>query len=151
VFLVLFALKNRSLPGFLVGLLGADLVCRGATGNCQVYEWIGRSTATGASTPGIRVEKTITVNRRPEEVYSFWRNLENLPTFMKHVQSVSVDGQGRSHWVVHLSPGMTLEWDAEITAERPGELINGSRCRMPPCSTAAPFAFPLRPESGAPK
>jgi uncharacterized membrane protein len=71
----------------------------------------------------IRVKKSITVNRRPEEVYVFWRELQNLPRFMYHLESVTVTGENRSHWVAKAPAGMKVEWDAEVTQDRPNELI----------------------------
>ena len=67
----------------------------------------------------LQVSKSVTVKRPREEVYRFWRNLENLPGFMYHVEAVSVTGD-RSHWIVK-APGGTVEWDAEIVEEQPGE------------------------------
>jgi uncharacterized membrane protein len=69
------------------------------------------------------VTKAMTVNRPTEEVFAFWRNLENLPRFMRHLDSVTVTGPGRSHWVVVGPGGVRLEWDAEIVEERPGEFL----------------------------
>jgi uncharacterized membrane protein len=66
---------------------------------------------------------SITINRPPEEVYSFWRNLENLPRFMSHLESVQVRDGNRSRWKATAPAGMTVEWDAEITEDRPNELI----------------------------
>ena len=56
-------------------------------------------------------------------MYAFWRDLENLPRFMEHVESVRVTGERRSHWEAKAPPGTTVEWDAEIVDDRPGELI----------------------------
>ncbi len=67
------------------------------------------------------VEKTVTIRRSPVELYQAWRHLERLPLFMEHVVSVTVDGM-RTHWVVK-APGGTVEWDAELTADVPGQLI----------------------------
>ena len=69
----------------------------------------------------LHVSKSITVKRPREEVYRFWRNLENLPRFMYHVEAVSSAGD-RSHWIVK-APGGTVEWDAEIVEEQPGERL----------------------------
>ncbi|HKP87665.1 MAG TPA: SRPBCC family protein [Blastocatellia bacterium] len=66
---------------------------------------------------------TITINRPPEEVYRFWRNFENLPRFMSHLESVQVMGDKRSHWVAKAPAGMSVEWDAEIIDDRPNQLI----------------------------
>jgi uncharacterized membrane protein len=71
----------------------------------------------------IRVQKSITVNRPPEELYRFWRNFENLPRFMRHLESVQATGETRSHWRAKAPIGMRVEWDAEIINDRPSELI----------------------------
>jgi len=72
---------------------------------------------------GIHVRKTVTVNRSPEEVYSFWHDFESLPRFMRHLESVSVTGDGRSHWVANAPGGKRVEWDAVTTRDVPNELI----------------------------
>jgi uncharacterized membrane protein len=71
----------------------------------------------------IEVRAAITVNRPRNEVYEFWRDLQNLPRFMIHVESVEVSGDGRSHWQASGPAGTTVEWDARITDEVPNELI----------------------------
>ena len=81
------------------------------------------TTAADAKHQGTRVRKSITVNRPADEVYAFWRNFENLPRFMKHLESVQVTGGGRSHWKAKAPAGTTVEWDAEVYNEKEGELI----------------------------
>ena len=71
----------------------------------------------------VRVSKSVTIKRPREAVYEFWRELENLPRFMYHLQEVRATGDGRSHWVAKAPAGQQVEWDAEIVEERPGELI----------------------------
>jgi uncharacterized membrane protein len=66
---------------------------------------------------------TLTINRSREEVYTTWRNLTNLPRWMKHLRSVDIRGDRRSHWVASGPAGSTVEWDAEITEDRPNEVI----------------------------
>jgi uncharacterized membrane protein len=72
---------------------------------------------------GIHVRQSITINRSPDEVYRLWRNFENLPRFMPHLESVEMRGDRRSHWRVKAPAGKTVEWEAEIVDERPNELI----------------------------
>ena len=79
-----------------------------------------RQAAAARTQPVIR---TITINHAPDEVYRFWRNFENLPRFMQHLESVEVLDDRRSHWKAAAPAGRTVEWDAEITEDRPGELI----------------------------
>ena len=83
------------------------------------------SGGRGAAAKGgaTRVRKSLIINRPPEELYQFWRDFENLPRFMQHLESVRVTGEGRSHWVAKAPAGTTVEWDAEITEDRPNELI----------------------------
>ncbi len=64
--------------------------------------------------------QTVAVNRSPEECYQFWHDLENLPRFMKHLESVQVTGEGRSHWIAKGPAGMRVEWHAEIMEDSPG-------------------------------
>jgi uncharacterized membrane protein len=72
---------------------------------------------------GVRAKASCVVNRAPEEVYRFWRNFENLPRFMRHLESVEERGEGRSHWVTKGPAGSRVEWDATIIADVPDEVI----------------------------
>jgi len=71
----------------------------------------------------LRARTSLTVNRPAEDVYRQWRDLEKLPEFMAHLESVQTTGNGRSHWVARAPAGRTVEWDAEIVDERRNELI----------------------------
>lgn len=72
---------------------------------------------------GIHASGSCIVNLAPDEVYRFWRNFENLPRFMRHLESVHDLGDDRSHWKVKGPAGMEVEWDATIIADVPGEVI----------------------------
>lgn len=74
-------------------------------------------------TRDIHVRKTYTINRQPDVVYGFWRKLENLPRFMKHLESVELIGDRRSRWRAKGPAGFTVEWEAEMTDDRPNEWI----------------------------
>jgi uncharacterized membrane protein len=67
---------------------------------------------------------TTTIRKPAAEVYAFWRDLENLPTFMAHLKEVRTNGDGKSHWSAGAPFGKDVEWDAEITEEAPGEKIS---------------------------
>lgn len=72
---------------------------------------------------GAHVRKSITINRSPDAVYRFWRDFENLPRFMAHLESIhSVNG--RTHWQAKGPLGTRIEWDAEVVEDRPNELIS---------------------------
>jgi len=72
----------------------------------------------------IQVKKSITLMKPRAEVYQFWRQLERLPSFMIHLSAVTETSATRSHWVAHGPGGTTIEWDAEIVAERENEELS---------------------------
>lgn len=72
---------------------------------------------------GLRATASVTISRSPEELYRFWRDFENLPRFMTHLKSVRASGN-RSHWEASGPAGTTVEWDAELTEDRPNEVIS---------------------------
>lgn len=82
-----------------------------------------RSSDPTTDAGAIRVRTAVTVQRPPDEVYDYWHNFENFPSFMAHVESVEVTGDGRSHWVAKAPAGMQVEWDAEIVQDEPNEVI----------------------------
>lgn len=78
---------------------------------------------SNGSNHGIHAKASCIVNLPPEEVYGFWRNFENLPRFMRHLEAVHDLGDGRSHWKAKGPAGMDVEWHATIIADVPGEVI----------------------------
>lgn len=84
---------------------------------------IACARALSGSGAAVRVRRTLAVNAEPDVLYRFWRDFENLPRFMNHLKNVNVLDQRRSRWLVKAPAGMRVEWDAEITEDRPGELI----------------------------
>lgn len=125
--LAFYGLRRRTLPGMGLTVAGAALLHRGVTGHCNGYEALGISTNTpgkdsAAVAKDVHVEKSILIDKSPEELYTFWRSFENLPHFMKHLESVSCAGLNRSHWVAQ-GPTGNVEWDAEIYNDKPNELI----------------------------
>lgn len=71
----------------------------------------------------IRVSRSIIIDRPPEEIYAFWRDLENLSRFMTHLESVEVTGERSSHWKARGPAGIRMEWDSEITRDEPNVLL----------------------------
>ncbi|MBW4647603.1 MAG: SRPBCC family protein [Kastovskya adunca ATA6-11-RM4] len=114
--LVLTGLQQRSLRGILTAVAGGGLVYHGAAGQKSIPDAVGLNKS-------IKVEKTVTINRSPAELYSFWHNFENLPSFMKHLKSVTVIDAKRSHWIANAPLGASVEWDAEIIREQENHLI----------------------------
>lgn len=70
-----------------------------------------------------RILKAITVNRPPGQCYAYWRNFESFRNFMQHIESVRVIDDRHSHWRARGPGGTSVEWDAEITEDKPDRLI----------------------------
>lgn len=132
--LAAFALRRArgGVRGVALPLAGA-LLGRAVSGRCPVNQAIGRNSARPRDRvspvaslgpgEGVRVEQTIRIARPADELYRFWRHLENLPRFMDHLESVRLQDERRSHWVARGPAGSRVEWDAEIHNEIPGQLI----------------------------
>lgn len=118
--LVLMGLSQRSLRGALLAIAGGGLAYHGATGQKSLQNTVAEATGLEQQ---IRAEKTVSIDRSPEDLYRYWRNFENLPTFMKHLRSVQVLNEHRSHWVANAPMGADVEWDAEIISDQENRLI----------------------------
>jgi uncharacterized membrane protein len=107
----------------LVDMLTASQLTR-VRSEERVYSTITDRDLSGRLNNGaFRVTKSITINRPAEELYAFWRNFENLPQFMFHLQAVRVLDERRSHWVTQAPGGSQVEWDAVITEDQPNQMI----------------------------
>lgn len=137
--LAFYGVERRDVPGGLLALVGAGLLERGVTGHCHVYGALGVNTASGEGVleqkhgdaaildgaNAVKVERNVTIyGHSPADLYRFWRNFENLPRIMRHLEAVTVGADGRSHWVAKAPAGQTVEWDAEIVRDVPDQLIS---------------------------
>jgi uncharacterized membrane protein len=89
----------------------------------------------------VAVLETISVNRPISEVFAFWRDFENLPRFMRNLESIEVIDSQRSRWRAKGPAGQTVEWDAEIIDERPDELISWRSCAGADVANAGTVRF----------
>jgi len=123
-FLTYYGLRRRDSAGVALALVGGSVALRGIQGHSELYDSLGLQGFAGAGGEanvvrglGVRVERSITVQARVDEVFRFWRHFENLPRFMEHLVSVRQTGGNTWHWVAKAPVGH-VEWDAEITDEQ---------------------------------
>lgn len=133
--LLAYGLTRRDKAGFALAAIGGSLLFRGSTGYCSMYHALGittsergngKGTGVKAGVPyelGIRVDHEIRINKSAEELYKFWRDLENLPRFMEHLQSVKEVDERTSHWCAKGPVGWDVGWDAEIVNDIPNKVI----------------------------
>lgn len=117
--LSLWGLKKFNLLGLLTAAAGGALIYRGATGT-----WPGNGLETSGTYGEIDLHSRLTIDKPRAELYAYWRNLENLPNFMSHIQKVREIDNKRSKWTAKIPGGVgTIEWDAEITREEADRVI----------------------------
>lgn len=115
---IVYGIRRGGFLGIVTRASGVGTLIRATTGMN-----LKRLTGVGAGTEAIELHKTVNVHLPPAQVYAFWRRLENLPQFMRHLTTVEDLGNGRSRWTAAGPAGMRGQWEAEITADIPGELI----------------------------
>ena len=121
--LTLLALALRSKRASTHRLVGAHAAVAGiAVLDTYAALRARRAPEQPTEDEAMHVKAAITVRKPRQEVYRFWRDLENLPSFMDHVEAVE-GSNGRSHWRVKAPAGARVEWDAEVVEDRPGELL----------------------------
>lgn len=123
--LTVMALRDlRSPAGVSMLLAGGMLLTRGLSGYCMVNNAVGRNTAHKTNSP-VEVKTTVSLAKPRSEVYSFWRNLENLPRFMKHLSKVEELDETRSRWTAKGPAGIgSVSWEAEIVEDHQNEFIS---------------------------
>jgi len=116
---------------FALSALGGALLYRGLSGHSFLYQVLRintnrRTLPSNASVPhrqGVKVEKVLTVERSPQDLYHYWRYFEHFPQFMEHIKEIQILDEKHSHWVVNAPARKQVEWDAEIIADQEGQLI----------------------------
>jgi uncharacterized membrane protein len=101
----------------VAGVMVADIVAARRLGS-------GSQRSDKRKDNTVRVSKTFTISRSREDVYGFWRQLDNLPQFMTHLESVELLGNQRSRWVARGPGGFKVAWEAETIEDAPNRSIS---------------------------
>jgi uncharacterized membrane protein len=141
--LALRGLRRGGVIGTASGVVGLGLLTR-ATTNLPAR----RLTGIGAGRRAVDIHKSIDVQVPIEQVWALWSAFENFPRFMTHLREVRNLGGGRSHWVAKGPLGAPVEWDAVITAWRPGEAIAWKSLGGSPVENAGIVRFQPGPQDG---
>ncbi|MFI6077259.1 SRPBCC family protein [Actinoplanes sp. NPDC051343] len=89
---------------------------------------------------------TTTIRKSVPEVYAFWHDLANLPTFMAHLDEVRATGDRTSHWIAGAPFGKNVEWDAEIVDQTPGKKLAWRSTGKPDVPNAGTVLFVPAPD-----
>lgn len=134
-----------------LGLLGVGLL----TGGTSRLRLAAAAAAVGGVTAldvrqakrmvetegGLDVTHTVTINRPSDELYRFWRDVENLPRVMPFVDSVNATDPQHSHWIARTPFGQVVEWDSEIVEDRMNERIGWRSLESSPVWHAGVIRF----------
>jgi uncharacterized membrane protein len=120
--LVSYGLRHPPV-GLLLAVVGGELLYRAVTGYCPIYGFLAINTSESGQTPTVSHTRSVTVQASPAEAYRFWRNIEQLPRFMKHLEAVEVIDDRHSQWVAKGPLGTKVTWNAEIFLDKENELI----------------------------
>ena len=119
----LYDALGKKEKSFLEAAFAGFLLYRGATGNCPTYTAIGKTKPDNHSR-NINIQISQFVNKPRQEVYDFWRKVENLPLFMEHLKHVESLNDQISVWEAKIPGWMgTVRWKSEIVKEVPYELL----------------------------
>jgi uncharacterized membrane protein len=141
--LLAYGIQRKDWLGALLGVVGAGLALRGTTGQCPAYKALDIDTSDESifSTLGekvgllgtkagnwfnqtVKVVKSVSINKSPEELYAFWRNFENLPIFMNHLEAVEKIDETHSKWTAKAPLGTEVTWTAEVIEDMPNQRIS---------------------------
>jgi uncharacterized membrane protein len=128
--LVTWAFRKRSPATMAAGIVGADLIYRGASGHCRVYRALGVNTAASEvsggqiSSSAPEIQRSITIYRSPEELFAFWSKPENLARIMAHFAEVTPEGGDVTRWKIRGPMSPMFEWTSRQTAEEPGRQLS---------------------------
>lgn len=165
--LALYGVERRGASGAMLALAGAELVRRGVSGRCMLYDAMGISTA-GETRLGslphadgptsraavlearkaIKFEQSVTVDRPPAECYALWRDPENLPRFMSHVEAVERTGERSARWTMRLPAMGTVTLTAQVINDIPNELLAWKSTADSRIATAGSVHFRAVPGGG---
>ena len=119
---MVYGFSRRSVPGVALAAVAATpFAYRTLVGKWPFENGSTRTALSGDR--GIHVREAMRIDKPISEVYAFWRQLENLPRVLTHLEQVTELGNGRSHWIARGSAGMGVEWDAEIINEVENKVI----------------------------
>lgn len=125
--LLLVAASRRSTVGACLAVSSVPLLYRGITGRWpSIANGYGRaddSRTALAGNAGIHVRESIRLEVPVEQVYRYWRDLQNLPRFMPHLARVTEAADGTSRWVAAGPAGLEVTWDAEIISEAENKVL----------------------------
>jgi len=146
--LLLYFVSRKHKKESLLLMAGGYLLYRAVSGKCPVSTALHEGGRDHRPS-NVNVRTQVTVNSPREEVYAFWRRLENLPLFMKHLESVDEIDEFTSAWKVRIPGGLGhIRWEAEIVKEEEGTVLSWQSVQGASIRNAGKINFSDTPAQG---
>lgn len=125
--LIVSGIRRQGIAGAILAVAGSDMLYHGIRGEGHLHNAaLSLAGAKPNGLPygrGVLIKESVEVDKPASHLYRFWRQLDNLPTFMRNLKSVEVEDDSNSRWTVRAPAGRTVSWNAEVIADRENELI----------------------------
>lgn len=116
-------LKRGGWLGYGIALAGLGVMQQSFSGRADIYEWVGMGDKVDHEGRAVTVSHAVTINKPASELYRYWRDFSNLPTFMENLERIEVIDRDHSRWTAKGPAGLTVSWEAEVTDDRPDSRI----------------------------
>ncbi len=158
--LAAYGVSRRDWLGTGLAVVGSALFYRGASGHSFIYQTLSISTAeqqpnfapgipkTVSSIPGkrgVRVQRSMTINRSAEDLYNYWYDIEKAPLYMDYIEAVMKTGERTSHWIAQGPMKKTVEWNSELLQVVPNKSISWHVHGKPTTANAGKVNFDPAP------
>src|SRR5690606_6729719 len=122
-YLLYRALKKDDRQKIMEGITAGTMLFRGISGYCPAYDVMNKKNILKGG--NISINAVLDVNKPVNEVYHAWRQLEELPVFLKHIDSVTAIDKQTSEWKAKFAGGLgTVSWKSEILMDEPNQLLS---------------------------
>jgi len=146
--LLVYLVSRKHKRESLLLAAGGYLLYRAISGKCPISTAL-REGGRDRRPSNVNVRTQVTVNSPREDVYAFWRRLENLPLFMKHLDSVDELSDTISAWKVRIPGGLgDIRWEAEIVRDIPGTELSWQSAPGASIENAGKINFSDAPSGG---
>lgn len=106
------------------GIAAGGMLARGLSGYCPVYD-LTSNHGGKLKASNVNIRTSVVIQRPVAEVYEFWRKLENLPKFMKHLESVQQINKITSEWKATGPKGIgSISWKAQILMDEKDKMMS---------------------------
>jgi len=145
--LVYYVTKKHKADSLLL-LGGAYLLYRALSGHCPITKAWKTSHHRDHTPSNVNVRTHVVVGKPREEVYAFWRSLENWPLFMRHIGNVDELDNTTSAWTMKMPGGEDLRWEARIVKEEKNAELSFASVPGAPIMTTGKINFAATPGNG---